>query len=434
MNDKIKPKNRPLSHNPLLNFAHDENFLYSNPKFMNEELWKRKYNLRKLHQKWKRKVKTNFLNIDLKFGRSKNKNDKLNQIIYKENFFLKPYKVEQLIPLSPTMKNKSIIALIDNEKCSDKYNDKVSYYLTNKNPWNNRTLIEKKDYKDSSFKRINRTKNELLIRKNLKNTNETKNIIVKCNYYNTKYIQKIKSLKELINKYEQEMIQLISKKYEKEIKLKRYSKNAFKNFLVFKEMIIKYQKLYKNLKLNKNQLLRKCNSEINLLENKKINILENDNIYEQLFIIINYLKNHKENLDIQKDKESFIKNYFDVIEKDEYLRDKHPPYQKYILNFGKIDNNNNNDKKQKEENNHSPNLLNIRKRNASCSNLINNKYVKKNYIKYNISFYHPGTYYLFNKDENEYHAWSCCMNEDKTSKGCCKKIEKVPTFNYDIIM
>ena len=329
MNDKIKPKNRPLSHNPLLNFAHDENFLYSNPKFMNEELWKRKYNLRKLHQKWKRKVKTNFLNIDLKFGRSKNKNDKLNQIIYKEKVFLKPYIVEQLIPLSPSTKNKQIFALIDNEKCSDKYNDKISYYLTNKNPWNNRTSIEKKDYKDSSFKRINRTKNELLIRKNLKNTNETKNIIVKCNYYNTKYIQKIKALKELINKYEQEMIQLISKKYEKEIKLKRYSKNTFKNCLVFKEMIIKYQKLYKNLMLNKNKLLRKCNSEINLLENKN-NFLENNNIYEQLFIIINYLKNHKEILDIQKDKESFIKNYFDVIEKDEYLRDKHPPYQKYI--------------------------------------------------------------------------------------------------------
>ena len=32
------------------------------------------------------------------------------------------------------------------------------------------------------------------------------------------------------------------------------------------------------------------------------------------------------------------------------------------------------------------------------------------------------------------HAWSCCMNENKTSKGCCKKIEKIPIFNYDIIM
>ena len=437
MNEKIKAKSRPLSHNPLLNFSHDEHFLYSNPKFMNEELWKRKYNLRNLHRKWKRKVKTNFLNIDLKFGRSKNKNDKLNQIIYKENDFLKQYNIEKLFPLSPTIKNKSAIILIDNEKYkdkyNDKYNDKISYYLNNKNPWNNRTSIDRNSYNVKSIKRINRTKNEILIRNNLKNKNESKNIIVNCKYYNSKYIQRIQILKELINKYEQEMLQQISKKFEKEIKLERNSKHNFKYFLLFKEMLIKYQKLYKSLKLNKPQLFRKCNSEINLLENKNKKNIENNNIYEELYIIINYLKTHKEILDTQKDKEIIIKNYIDVIEKDEYLRDKHLPYQIYILNFGKI-NENDNKENQKEKENISQNILNNKRKTGSCLNLINNKKMKMKYIKYNISFYHPGTYYLFNKDEDEYHAWSCCMNENKVSKGCCKRIEKIPLFNYDIIM
>lgn len=33
---KKKQKKRPLSHNPLINFSYEENFLYFNPKFMNE--------------------------------------------------------------------------------------------------------------------------------------------------------------------------------------------------------------------------------------------------------------------------------------------------------------------------------------------------------------------------------------------------------------
>ena len=143
MNKNIKQKKRPLSHNPLLNFSHEENFLYSNPKFMNEELWKRKYNLRKLHEKWKRKVKTNFLNIDLKFGRSPNRAEKINKVIYRDNIIIKPDNLPQAIPLSPIIRKKTTISDIDKVKVSDKYNDKISYYLTNKNPWNNNTRIGK---------------------------------------------------------------------------------------------------------------------------------------------------------------------------------------------------------------------------------------------------------------------------------------------------
>jgi hypothetical protein len=438
MNKKEKPKKRPLSHNPLLNFPHQDNFLYSNPKFMNEELWKRKYNLRKLHEKWERKVKTNFLNIDLKFGPSKNKNNKLNKVIYRDNnIIIKPHNVPLFVPLSPTNKNKSAITMIENDKYdkySEKYNDKISYYLSNKNPWNSDTRIDaKKNDSINNFKRCNITKNELLIRNNLKNSNESKSIMVKCNYYNNNYIQKIKKLKELINKYENDILQEISKKYEKEIKLQRHGKQDFKKYLIYKEMIKKYQKLYKNILPAKNNILKRCNSEINLIEIKNKNS-ENEKIFEELYIIINYLKGHKDILNNQKDKDIIIKSFFDVVEKDEYLRDKNLEYQLFITNFGNIVVINDNSTKDKNDSVPCPNLLSIRKKNGSCLSLRKNSNIKKKYLEYNISFYHPGTYYLFNKGEDEYHAWSCCMNDNKTSKGCCKKVEKIPIFNYDIIM
>jgi len=431
MNKKEKQKKRPLSHNPLLNFSHDDNFLYSDPKFMNEELWKRKYNLRKLHQKWERKVKTNFLNIDLKFGRSKNKNNKLNQIIYRDHILINKYNIPKLAPLSPSNNKKAINTIIGD----DKYNDKISYYLSHKNPWNNGVSVDKK-FNLYNFKNINRTKNELLIRNNLKNSNEAKNIIVKCKYYNNQYIHRIKMLKELINKYASDTLQEISKKYEKEIKLKRHGKQNFKNYLVFKEMVNKYKNLYKNLEKNKN-FLKKSNSDINLnvnLNETNEQKVEKD-IYEELYLIINYLKENKDIINNQKNKEMIIKSYFEVLEKDEILRDKNIQYQKYILNFAKIDINNDIKKNDNDESIKKPNLLSCRKKNFSCLNLTKNKDkdIKKKYLEYNISFYHPGTYYLFNKGDDEYHAWSCCMNENKTSKGCCKKIEKKPIFNYDII-
>ena len=48
----------------------------------------------------------------------------------------------------------------------------------------------------------------------------------------------------------------------------------------------------------------------------------------------------------------------------------------------------------------------------------------------NITYYHPGNYFLFKEGESEYYAWSCCLNEDKYSKGCSKKKEKVLNFLY----
>ena len=234
-----------------------------------------------------------------------------------------------------------------------------------------------------------------------------------------------------MTKYESEKMKEITKKYEKEIKLMRHGKQDFKKYLVFKEMMMKYQKLYKEILPYNFQILKKCNSDINLKETKRRIPNKNEKIFGQLYIIVNYLKENKDILNNQKDKNIIIKNYCDVLEKDEYLRDNNTEYQLFLINFVNVDLNtinDINDLKDKEENIYYPSLLSSMKKNKSYLNIKNNTNRKK-HLEYNISFYHPGTYFLFNKDNDEYHAWSCCMNDKKTSKGCCKKIEKIPVFN-----
>ena len=106
-------------------------------------------------------------------------------------------KIPCIIPFSPSINDKSPITNYD------KYNDKISYYLTHKNPWNSQTSIDKNTH-IKKFQKTNITKNEIIIKNKIKNSNEAKNI--------------------LIDKYANEMMQLVSKKYEKEIKLKRSKK------------------------------------------------------------------------------------------------------------------------------------------------------------------------------------------------------------------
>ena len=381
MNSQIKiNRKRPLSQNPLLHFSQEDNFLYSNPIFMNDELWKRKYNLRKLHEKWKRKEKINFSNIELKFGSSKN--NIINKNIHKKN---------------------------------ELYNSSNIFF----SPLNN-----KKSNPNKLFNKINE---DIAIRKYLRNSNEEKKISIKCKYYNNNYIQKVNRLKELIDDYVNEMKKQIEKKYEKEIKLNyEISEEKYKNYLLFKEMILKYQELFEYLMQNRKKIMKKCNSDANLAQIKEAKNSYNDFIYKELYIIVNYIKNNKEIIDTQNEKESIIKSYFDVITKDEFLRDKDINYQKYILNFVNKDKLKNTNKYIKIQNINLPNSP--KNKRSSCST----KKIK--HLEYIISFFHPGTYHLFNKGEDEYHAWSCCMNENKFSKGCSKKTEKIPVFNYDIII
>jgi hypothetical protein len=108
---------------------------------MNDELWLKKYNLKNLRKKWAQKVQTNFLIVDKKFVSSSRNQDK-NKIIYKDKIDEKElFIIPKFLSHYPNFnKKRQRILLCKKEK--DKYNDKISYYLSNKTPWNNQTAIE----------------------------------------------------------------------------------------------------------------------------------------------------------------------------------------------------------------------------------------------------------------------------------------------------
>ena len=434
MNDNKKIKNkRPLSHKPLLNFQHDDNFLYDK-KFMNEELWQRRFNLKNLRKKWEQKVKTNFSKQDVKFGPSL-RNPELNKVLYhdsvnKKDLFSFPTSLS-ILSLFKYKKSK----FLSNQDSSNKYNDKISYYLSNKNPWNNRTSLEvTKEENSKKYIIQNVIKKNMYIRNKIKNCNESKNISVRCIYYNDKYLHRKERLKELINKFCEDTASFVKDKYIKELKLKKHGKQNFIKDLILKHAIKQYKELYeeiinkKNKNIYNNQILKKNNSEKNIFINKNENKKENKNIYEQMFIIINFLKENKSNLNNFKDKTNLIQNYFDILEMDEILKDKDINYIKLIKDFGINETLN---KKSNLNNYFHKSLINSKKRNKSSLNISELPLQNRKFSKYNVKFFHPGTYYLFNENENEYHAWSCCMNDDKNAKGCCKRVERIPYFIYE---
>ena len=175
MNDKSNPKKRrPLSHNQLLKFKREENFIFEN-KFMNDELRLKKYNLKNLHKKWAQKVQTNFLQMDIKFE-SSSKNPSKNKIIYQDSINKKElYIIPKFLYNNPYLikKNQNILL---SKKVKDKYDDKTSYYLSQRNPWNKQTSIEvsKNNNNSKNFNVHEKIMKELNLRNEYKKTNESK--------------------------------------------------------------------------------------------------------------------------------------------------------------------------------------------------------------------------------------------------------------------
>lgn len=434
MNDKNNPKKRrPLSHNPLLKFKREENFIFEN-KFMNDELRLKKYNLKNLRKKWTQKVQTNFLQMDIKFE-SLSKIPEKNKIIYQDLIDKKElYIIPRFLYNYPYLNKKNQNILLY-QKAKDKYDDKISYYLSQRNPWNKQTSIEvnKNNNNPKNFNVHEKITKELNLRNEYKKTNESKKINVKCYYYNNKYLQRKEKLEELMEKYIEKKKELVEKKYKKELKLKRHGKKFFIKVHMFKEIMKRYNILYneiiKRAKTNiyTGQFLYRNQSDINIFKDKKESENDIKDIYEELFIIVNYLNENKSSMNEMKGETSLFPNYYDILEKDQFLKDKDINYIKFIKNFGI---NNNDDNININDN---KGLLMSRKRNNSCLNLNNLSLPKRRFDEFQITYYHPGTYLLFKEGEDEYHAWSCCINDDIKAKGCCKKIKRIPLINYDII-
>ena len=341
MNDKSNPKKRrPLSHNPLLKFKREENFIFEN-KFMNDELRLKKYNLKNLHKKWAQKVQTNFLQMDIKFE-SSSKNPSKNKIIYQDSINKKElYIIPRFLYNNPYLikKNQNILL---SKKVKDKYDDKTSYYLSQRNPWNKQTSIEvsKNNNNSKNFNVHEKIMKELNLRNEYKKTNESKNINVKCYYYNDIYLQRKEKLEELIEKYSEKINEMVTNKYKKELKLKQHGKKLFIKIHMFKEIMKRYKILYNEI-INRaktniftGQFLYRNQSDINIFKGKKEGENDIKDIYEELFIIVNYLNENKNSMNEMKEETSLFPNYYDILEKDEFLKAKDINYIKFIKNFG----------------------------------------------------------------------------------------------------
>ena len=119
-----------------------------------------------LHEKWKRKVNVNFKNIDKKFDtrkrqilkRTKTEQDEMQD----KRFFDMTHGIFYDNSLT---RGNNVIKLKKN--VNDKYNNKRSYYLNVKNPWNNDSVFDEKDKKINEKKIlkniiITKQKNELI--------------------------------------------------------------------------------------------------------------------------------------------------------------------------------------------------------------------------------------------------------------------------------
>ena len=486
MENKFK---MPLNHRQLLIFPNESEYIMDNPKeYLNESQRNEKFSLKKLHEKWKRKLNVNFKNIDKKFENKKSISLKRTKTEQEEIHDKEFFDMINGIYYDKSNKRENIKIKL-RKNIHDKYDDKYSYYLNNQNPWNNDSVFDVKDKKNNEQKIlkniiITKKKNELINKnnKNYKSLNER--------YLKRKYL--IKKVKNEFIKDKKE--EIYNKIINENPELKNFPEKI--NALIFKEMINLFNEYAENVE----------NRKINNLKLSSKHNFTDGEIFDKMEILLAYLKEHKEVINQQKFLEPLIIDYNKILEKEEYLKKmdleleenerknenlkdrrkniinlfKYPIKEKlkeYRINSFKcstkeesknIINKNKeinyfltayksvfDEKKEMEEKikkekkkkgityiikekSINPYRSFIKTKESKEQNIntdINNKKLKRPNSSYgtrqmNITYYHPGNYSLFKEGESEYNAWSCCLNEDKLSKGCCKKNEKILNFLY----
>ena len=484
---------RPLSHKQLLIFSNESEYLMDNPKeYLKDSQRNEKFSLKVLHEKWKRKINVNFKNIDKKFDIKKSttlKRVKTEQDeIHDKEFF----DILHGIYYDNSNKRENIkIKLKLKNGIYDKYDDKYSYYLNNQITWNNNSVFDVKDKKNNEQKIlkniiITNKKNEI-INKNNKNYkslnerylnrnylfNEVKNEFIKDKkeeLYNKiiyenpdliKYPEKIKALifKEMINLFKEYSECIENRKINN---LKLSSKHNFTDEEIYDKMQIllaylkehkeeiNHQKFLEPLIIDYNKILEKeeylKKLDLELEDNKR----NKKNLTERRKNIINLFKYPiKEKLKeyrINSFKCSTKEESKNVINKNKEINYFLTAYKSVIDEKKEKEKKITKEKKKKgityiiKERSNNPYGSFIKSNESKKQNLnteINNKKLKRpnssvGTRQINITYYHPGNYSLFKEGENEYNAWSCCLNEDKLSKGCCKKYERILNFLYSI--
>jgi hypothetical protein len=399
----------------------------------------------------------------------KNRNNKYNKYNDKKSYYL-------------TAKNPWNNSSVFDDRDKKVINKKIMENIKEVKKRNEIINSNNKSYKSLKERFL---KNSYLIKEAKKNKfieNETNEYYNKLKFENPgieKYPEKINALiyKRMINLY-QEYSNYIESKKEKKKKnnIRNYkkflsntennlrSKHNFTDIEIFEKLQILLTFLKKNKTnidqkkflepllldynkvIEKEEYLKKINEEYEKYieekkkeeeeEKEKNGKLLNASKYpinertekEKMINIYSYHKIIKDEPSIVNDKNKQInyfltayKNVFD--EKNSKKKKKVNPIiitERSTNPYGTFDKMINNNKKEEEIKNNEINNKNKRKR-------PNSSYGSR---QINITYYHPGSYYFFKEENREYYAWSCCLNEDKYSKGCSKKYEKVLNFIY----
>ena len=332
--NEIKKK-RSSSHVQLLIFPKNTEYIMDNPKeYLKDKTRKEKFSLKTLHEKWKRKGIVNFKKIDCKFGvknirpvitEHKTEEDERQQKQFFDILHGIHYNQSDLNDNDNNKNENNII----NKYIDNKYNNKKSYYLTTKNPWNNNSIFEEKDRNIIDKK----------IKKNVKEAHLRNEII---NYQNKSY----KTLKERFVKNSFLMKEAKKNKFIEIETNKLYNKIKFENpgiekypekinALIYKEMINLYQEYSKYIqdKHNKTKNNQINKSKFELYDNNKLkskHFFTDNEIFEKLQILLTYLKQNKINIDQKQFLSPLLLDYNKVIEREEYLKKIDKEYEKYI--------------------------------------------------------------------------------------------------------
>ena len=518
MKDSKDPKEcnniRSAKHIQLLVLPKNSEYIMDDPReYLKDKYRNEKFSLKNLHEKWKRKGIVNFRKIDCKFDTKKRrpilKDHKSEEEERRQKQFFDilhgiHYNSSEYNDNEKNKSSDNYIKINNNNK----YNNKRSYYLNTRIPWNNNSVFEEKD----------RNNIDKLITENIKEANIKNEIINKQN-------KSYKSLKERFVKNSFLMKEAKKNEYIETESNKLYNKIKYENpgiekypekinAMIFKEMNTLYDEYLKYVQNKKNKNKKNEKTEKNIFELNEKNKLRSkhfftDNeIFEKLQILLAYLKQNNIKIDQKQFLRPLLLDYNKVIEREEYLKKLDKEYQKFIEKKKeeekkeKSRNNNINYSKypidERTEKEKIVNIYSYHKINTEHSNTKNNEnnyfltaykniFDEKNNRKskkeipiivtersinpygtydklknnnkteeirkiennvYNkklrekrpnssygsrqvkITYYHPGSFYLFKEKDKEYYAWSCCLNEDKFSKGCSKKFERVLNFTY----
>ena len=221
--------------------------------------------------------------------------------------------------------------------------------------------------------------------------------------------------------------------YLKQNNIKIDQKQFLKPLLLDYNKVIEREEYLKKIDIEYEKFIEKKKKEENNNKSRNNNIncskypIDERTEKEKIYNIYSYHKINIENSNIKNnDNNYFLTAYKNIFDENNNRKSKKEipiivtersinPYGTY----DKLKNNSNTKEIRKVENN----TYNIKLREKRPNSSYGSRQIK-------ITYYHPGRFYLFKEKDKEYYAWSCCLNEDKFSKGCSKKFEKILNFTY----